>query len=180
MTHQEFVKKYLWKTIDNDKAYWFQCVDLTHTYCKEVLWIDHPAGNAYDLWLKERTWYIKIANTLNNYPKQWDIIIFSPTKQNKYWHIAIVDNWNEMNVWVLEQNAWSGNWDGKWLNKVRLSIYNYITPKVAWRFRYMPWKDLIIKSININKQIREATNDEELKKRLNDMNNYYRSMGFSW
>ena len=180
MTHEEYKKLYLTKSVDNDGVYGKQCMDMAHHYCKSVYGVDCPKWDAYSLWNKKRDpRYIKIANTLSNHPKQWDIVIFAPTTINKYWHIAVVDNGNPSNLAVVEQNGWTWNWDGKGTNAIRLAFYNYVNPKVVWRFRYIPWKDLIIKSININKQIRELTKDQELKNKLNNLNNYYRSLGFA-
>lgn len=177
MTHKEYIVQFLKKSVDNDGVYWNQCVDMVHHYCKNVLGIDCPRGNAIDLWNKK--WnpaYIKIENTLRNNPKQWDIIIFWPTPWNKYWHIWIVDNGNEMNVMVLEQNAWTWNWDWKGANAIRLQLYNYVQPKVLWRYRYLPEKELIDEVISKNSILWDKANDVELRKRLKEHNDYLRSL----
>ncbi len=177
MTHKEYITKYLKWSVDNDWYYGKQCMDLAHHYCINVHWVDCPKWDAYAVWSKVwNTAYIKIPNTLNNSPRQWDIIIFAPTSTNKYWHIAIVDNGNDTNVWVLEQNAWTWNWDGKWSNAIRLSIYNYVNPKVVWRFRFLPERQLIEDQILRNWILRDTTKNQQLKDKLKETNDYLRAM----
>lgn len=170
MTHQEFIAQFLWKSIDNDGAYWKQCVDLTHAYSVNVLKSDHPKWNAFDLSKKERYWFIKILNTAKNFPKQGDIIIFWPTKNNMYWHIAIVHLWWIMNVTVLEQNWWTGNWDWKWTNAIRLQNYDYTKSKVICWYRYLPYnvliKDIMLKNSTLYDMIKNHT----IQSQLHDIN----------
>lgn len=170
MNHFDFLNTYRNKKVDNDWSYWYQCVDLTHTYCREVIWYDHPIGNAFELSTKEWKRYIRIPNKLTNYPKQWDIIIFAPTPVNKYWHIAIVDNGNSMNVMVIEQNWWTGTWDWVKTNSIRLQSYNYINPKVICRYRYCPESVLILDTIDKNKTLLSLITDNKLKEKIKNVN----------
>lgn len=177
MTHEEYKKLYLTKSVDNDWVYGKQCMDMAHHYCKSVYGVDCPRWDAYSLWSKKRDpRYIKIENTLSNHPRKWDIVIFAPTTINKYWHIAVVDNGNPSNLAVVEQNGWSGNWDGKGTNAIRLAFYNYVQPKVVWRFRYLPEKKLIENQIKSNSELREQSQNQELRQELKRTNDYLRSL----
>ena len=120
--HKNFVNKRLWKRVDYDGAYWFQCADLAKQYISEALEFGKigALGNAKDMpkspffaqWEK-----IKGMNNL----MQGDIIIRS---QGQYWHVAIVDHVLNGKVYVLEQNG-SGKDSGSGLgaNSIRIQPY---------------------------------------------------------
>ncbi len=105
----KYKKSVLWKFIDADGAYWNQCVDLIRDYCKKARHYDMgrlpSAKDANDIttfpWLKKLiVWTDDLMS--------WDIIVTWPTKNNKHWHIAIVDTiWKDWPV-ILEQNGKGG------------------------------------------------------------------------
>lgn len=136
MTYLEFKQKYLLKSTDYDKAYWYQCVDLIKTYLSEVFNIKSGAlWNAYNIFVntpKELTKFKKTVNTPTLVPKAWDIVIFNKSKSNWfYWHIAIVDEGTTVkDLYVIEQNAWSWNWDWKLNNRIYRRKKN--RKDVAW------------------------------------------------
>lgn len=109
----------LWKRVNKDWLYWYQCVDLMRDY------IDHAKypetknrWNAIDLWDKWLwTNYIRVNNSIFAKPPIGAIVFW---KQWKYGHVAI--SWWSNLLWqeVLEQNGWNGGWDGKWKNAIRL------------------------------------------------------------
>ena len=121
--YKEFKDKWLWKKIDYDNAFWYQCVDLIKLYADKCLgmWKIWAIGNAKDVpdwkfWKK----FTKIMWTDNL--MQWDIIVKT---DSKYWHIAIVDRilWDK--VYVLEQNGSGKNsGSGTWANAIRVHAYN--------------------------------------------------------
>lgn len=121
--YKEFKDKWLWKRIDYDKAYWYQCVDLIKQYADECLWMWKiwAIWNAKDVpnwsfWKK----FTKIV--WMNDIMQWDIIVKT---NSKYWHIAIVDRvvWDK--IYVLEQNgSWKSSGSGTWANAIRVHAYN--------------------------------------------------------
>lgn len=148
MNIQEFKNKWLWKKVDYDSAFWAQCVDLARLGTKELFWIEiwtfsWSALNWWNTWSpfkSDENWiWTRIANSTNIFPMQWDIVFFDKTSVNPYGHVAIVDEWctgSKLNV--IEQNAWSGNWDWLWNNSIRKHTYNYITPKCLGWYSYTP------------------------------------------
>ena len=125
--------KWLGKSIDRDRVFWAQCVDWVKQYAVEQGYPITTSGNAIDLW---RSWlwpnYTRVINSANIFPKVGDIVLFSwPTK---YGHIAIADEWcTTIALKVIEQNAQTGNGDGKRWNAIRKHTYDYQNPKcVGW------------------------------------------------
>ena len=121
--YKEFKDKWLWKRIDYDRAYWYQCVDLIKQYADECLWMwkiwaiwnakDVPNWNFWKRFTKI-VWMNDIM--------QWDIIVKT---NSKYWHIAIVDRvvWDK--IYVLEQNgSWKNSGSGTWDNAIRVHAYD--------------------------------------------------------
>lgn len=119
-----FRDKRLWKRVDYDWVYWYQCVDFAKFYIDTCLWLWRVGrlGNAKDTpnapffadWEK-----IQGTNDL----MQGDIIVRT---RDKYWHIAIVDRivWDK--IYVLEQNGSgknSGSGEGE--NAIRLKGYSF-------------------------------------------------------
>ena len=141
MNYNEFKTKYLWKRVDYDKKYWYQCIDLIQQYIKEVWWLTPNSfwWSAINWWTNNTTFpssqYIKIPNTKTTIPLPGDIIIFDKTSSNIHWHIALTNNATIKELTVLEQNWWL--WSGTWIKEdaIRLHTYNYILPKVLWFIR---------------------------------------------
>ena len=121
--YKDFKERWLWKKIDYDWAFGYQCVDLIKLYADKCLgmWKIWAIGNAKDVpngkfWKK----FTKIE-WMDNI-MQWDIIVKT---NSKYWHIAIVDRilWDK--VYVLEQNGSGKNsWNWLWANAIRVQPYN--------------------------------------------------------
>ena len=121
--YKNFVNKRLWKRVDYDGRYWFQCTDLAKLYIDEglefgkigALWNakDMPNNPFFSSWEK-------IKGTKNL--MQGDIIIRS---QWQYGHVAVVDHILNGKVYVLEQNG-SGKDSGSGLgaNAIRIQPYN--------------------------------------------------------
>lgn len=120
--YKDFAQKRLWKRVDYDKQYDYQCTDLAKQYLFEVLRFEKigALGNAKDMpkspffaqWEK-----IKGMNNL----MQGDIIIRS---QWPYGHVAIVDHVLNWKVYVLEQNGSGKNsGSGIWANAIRIQAY---------------------------------------------------------
>lgn len=129
-----FINQWIRRKWDEDLMYWHQCVDWVRKFSKDYLGKRITTyGNAIDLWNKwlGKNWR-KIENHTWNYPPPGAIVFFSwPTK---YGHVCIADErCNIHELRVIEQNAWTGNWDGKWENAIRRKMYNYKTPKcLGW------------------------------------------------
>ena len=94
MTLEQFVEKYNGKKIDYDGRYGAQCVDVFRQYCKDVLNIPHTGGvvGASELYTKyeemprEQRYFDKLVYA-GGKPEAGDVVIFSPTKSNKYGHV---------------------------------------------------------------------------------------------
>lgn len=120
--YKDFAKKRLWKKVDYDKQYDYQCTDLAKQYMNEVLDIKKiwPLWNAKNM--PNNTFFsgwekIKGMNNL----MQGDIIISS---HGQYGHVAIVDHVLNGKVYVLEQNGSGKNsGSGIWANAIRIQPY---------------------------------------------------------
>lgn len=142
-----FKNKYLWKAIDYDKVYWFQCVDLAKQYAKEnydeFLWSFW--GSAYSGFEnKSKTFDLtkwkRVDHFKWNIPIAWDLIFWKPTSWNKYWHVWIAWVWsNTEKLFVLEQNYVSENssdfWKWRWEASIKERVRDY--KNFAWSWRYI-------------------------------------------
>ena len=119
--YKTFKEKWLWKRIDYEKLYGFQCVDLIKQYADEVLGLGR-------IWAIGNANRVQYSSTFKGFSKlwvkdlmQWDIIIRTKWK---YWHIAIVDHILNWRVYVLEQNGSGKNsWNGLGDNAIRVKDY---------------------------------------------------------
>lgn len=162
--YYEYKTRWLWKRVDVDKAYWYQCVDLFKHYMKNVLWINIKKSwnaneirrNKYRCFDKNRWKFVWTKNLM-----QWDIIV---SLQWQYWHIAIFDHVdNEWAIYVLEQN-WSWSKATNWTNWDEIRIHKYNKNFRVW--------------IRRNPKIMEnyAMEVSYANKKLKDPTNYIRSI----
>ena len=122
INYLRYKREYIWKFVDMDWAYGYQCMDLIRSYCKEV--------HGFNMW---RTPQARDVNNTHTLPgrqqlvirqddlKRGDIIILDLWK---YWHIGIVDRTDATGIYILEQNG-SGkqSWAMiKW-NEIRVKKY---------------------------------------------------------
>lgn len=123
--------KWIGKQADFDKVYWSQCIDWARQFAQEMR---SPIGtfwwSAYSGWSTGRpfrnTKWKRIDYKKWLVPTAWDIIFFWPTQSNPYWHVAICDGGSTPDLLkIVEQNAWSGNGDGKWENAIKRSSLPY-------------------------------------------------------
>ena len=137
MTLDEFVKKYNGKKIDYDGRYGAQCVDVFRQYCKDVLKIPHTGGvvGASDLYTKyealplEQKYFNRLVYA-GGKPEAGDVVIFAPTKSNKYGHVAIVLDASSEEIAVFEQDGFKqdgahvGSWSyGRVLGFLRKKVH---------------------------------------------------------
>jgi len=123
MTLTEFVDKYNGKKIDYDGRYGAQCVDVFRQYCKDVLAIPHTGGvvgaaelyTKYDTMPLEQRYFDKLVYA-GGKPEKGDVVIFAPTKSNKYGHVAIVLDASSEEIVVFEQDGFkqTGAHVGSW------------------------------------------------------------------
>lgn len=130
---QKFTRIINWwigKNADYDKQYGSQCVDFARQYASDAgypIWTF--SGSAFNWWKTgspfDKSWK-RVVKTSLNYPNPWDIVFFEPTRTNPYWHVAISDKWCSATLLcIIEQNAGSGNWDGKWANAIKRTNTTY-------------------------------------------------------
>ena len=125
------INKWIWISVDYDKAYWNQCTDFARQFAKEE-W--HPIGtfswSAYNWWV---TWspfkwtkWRRVDRVGKNVPIAGDIIFFAPTKNNPYGHVAVVDGrCTPFIINIIEQNAGTWNWSWKWWDAIKRSSIGY-------------------------------------------------------
>lgn len=168
--YTEFKDKRLWKKVDYDGAFWFQCTDLVKQYIDECLgwWKVSALWNANQIPNNlEKKWFWKIEPTKSII--QWDIIVRTKWK---YWHIAIVDRvlWNK--VHVLEQNwSWKDSWSWEWQNAIRIHIYDIS------RFQIVLRNDDIVSNWNKERKYIEEKILEYVDK-LNITQDYLKSIKY--
>ena len=129
------IKKWLGLTVDYDKVYWYQCVDFARQHAKDM-WnpIGTFWGSALNGWLTGKpfigTKWERVVNTVTAVPKEWDIVFLNKTPSNPYGHVAVAgEGCTGSKLVLIEQNAGTGNGDGKNGNKVTLREIKYNDPK---------------------------------------------------
>ena len=161
MNYQQYKSLLLWKRIDFDKSFGYQCVDLARDYAVRVLWLPSKSfwWTAFNWWLNREKvfpwkkfvvwfssdipiWSIVIfkKNALIKHKKPWLFnLVWKNTKFTDAWHVWIVDYIDgDWVIRVLEQNWNNGriiNWkrvyDWLWENAIRLHWYKW-KDAVAW------------------------------------------------
>lgn len=134
LRYRRFKKKNLWKFVDADWYFWFQCVDLCRFYCREVF--NYNMGRlpyAKDATLEKTfPWRKELEIGVDTF-YAWDIIIFGETNKNKAGHIAIVDKQVSDWIRILEQNG-VGWWTEKPWNEIRLRLAKRWNVKKVFRY----------------------------------------------
>lgn len=153
MTYEEYKKKWLWKRIDFDKSFWFQCVDLARDYAVNMMKLPSIAfwWTAYSWWLRRTIvfpwkkyveWFsanipigsivIFKPNVFVEHKKPWmRNMIWRKLRFTSAWHVGIVDYIdNDWVIRILEQNGqWTWTW--RWWDAIRLHWYRWKN-SVAW------------------------------------------------
>lgn len=141
-----FKTKYLWKSVDFDKAYGPQCVDLAKQYAKEVYWVilGSFGWSAYKWFLNgsktfDTTKWKKVEYGPGIIPIAGDIIFWKPTSSNSYWHVAIAGVWSTVDKLVLlEQNYVAESskdfWKWTWAAAITQRTRDYKNFAGSYRF----------------------------------------------
>jgi len=133
MDHKEYLRRYIWKRVDFDSAYGYQCVDLTRHYCASVRWyLAWVFGGSAIAWWENRKTTFKGKQSITGFPKdvksikQWDVVIFKAKAKcmvkypwvgnawksitfGKEWHVGQVDYVDNDGVLrIVEQNGNNG------------------------------------------------------------------------
>lgn len=132
--YQKIIKifeSYIGKRVAENSKLGYQCVAWVKQFAQEMR---SPIGtfwwSAYSGWSTCRpfrnTKWKRIDYKKWLVPTAWDIIFFWPTQSNPYGHVAICDGGSTPDLLkIVEQNAWSGNGDGKWENAIKRSSLPY-------------------------------------------------------
>lgn len=123
--HKEFAIKWLWKRVDYDWAYKYQCTDVVKQYMEETLklWKIGALWNAKNM--PDNKFFQSREHLGMDNLMQWDIIVRT---RGRYGHVAIVDHIANGKVYVLEQNG-SGKNSGSGLGENAIRIKGY---PLAW------------------------------------------------
>ncbi len=137
MNIKELKDKWLWKRVDEFWNKDYQCV----AWAKQAMidlfqyWQTYFSKSAINWW---KTWspfnnsWKRINYTKWLIPKPWDIIFFNTTSDNDDWHVALVWEWStQYKIVVIEQNAWTGNWNWLWANAITERTKTY-TNCLGW------------------------------------------------
>lgn len=142
MTHKEILSQWIGSRYQEDPQFGYQCVSWVKKYCEllniPLLWFSGSAINAWKSGSPFGSWWTKINNSLLSIPRVGDILFFDATKANPYGHVAIVDeksNLTRLNI--VDQNGWTGTWDGLWDNAIILRSIGYSATK--WRGKCLGW-----------------------------------------
>ena len=112
ITVDQFITTHNGKSIDTDGAYGFQCMDLMHKYCQEVLGIPDlrvlAAATAKDVYLNFFSIYghenfDRIDNTPTGIPQKGDILFWG-TVVGSSGHVAVYLSGDMMNLKSFDQN----------------------------------------------------------------------------
>lgn len=127
MNYNEFIKKYLGKSIDYDGIAGVQCVDLIKLYLDKVYNIKAGSwGNAKDYFinfdkLPIKNSFEKITNTANFVPAQGDICVWGSII-SKYGHVAIATGEGDTKYFY----SYDLNWGSKNVKKVLHSYKGFL------------------------------------------------------
>ncbi len=120
MSYQSFKNKWLGKSVDFDRAYGAQCVDLIKQYVFEETNIKAGSwGNAIDYWRAPNPQFLSLYARVGS-AQAGDIVVLKPidsARSHANGHIGIYDSGN---VALLEQNGSTGSGNGKGGNAIRI------------------------------------------------------------
>lgn len=127
MNYNEFINKYVGKSIDYDGVSGVQCVDLIKLYLDKVYNIKAGSlGNAKDYFinfdkLPIKNSFEKIVNTANFVPDQGDICVWGSII-SKYGHVAIATGEGDTKYFY----SYDLNWGSKNVKKVLHSYKGFL------------------------------------------------------
>lgn len=127
MNYNEFINKYVGKSIDYDGVSGVQCVDLIKLYLDKVYNIKvGSCGNAKDYFinfdkLPIKNSFEKIVNTANFVPAQGDICVWGSII-SKYGHVAIATGEGDTKYFY----SYDLNWGSKNVKKVLHSYKGFL------------------------------------------------------
>lgn len=136
-TYAEFIKKYNGKAKDYDGVAGVQCVDLIKYYLKEVFGLNPGAwGDAhcyYDNFNNISALtknFVRIANTPSFVPQKGDIVVWAPSLNGGWGHIAIATGQGDTKCFYSHDQNWTGNHDA--CTKIKHNynhVYGVLRPK---------------------------------------------------
>lgn len=136
-TYTEFIKKYNGKARDYDGVAGVQCVDLIKYYLKEVFGLNPGAwGDAhcyYDNFNNISALtknFTRIANTPSFVPQKGDIVVWAPSLNGGWGHIAIATGEGNTTYFCSYDQNWTGRHDA--CTKIKHNynhVYGVLRPK---------------------------------------------------
>ena len=120
MVYKDFRNKWLGKSVDFDKYYGKQCVDLVYQYINETTGlVPRGWGHAIQWATNPNPQLLALYKSVSDL-QAGDIVVLKPidsAKAHANGHIGIYDSGS---VAILEQNGSNGNGDGKGGNAIRV------------------------------------------------------------
>lgn len=148
MIFDDFVKKYLGKSVDYDKAHGVQCFDLANQYCKDIVGCcgfsglyAHMIYNNFNA-QPNRSYFTRFANTPEFIPKKGDIAVWSASLNGKAGHVAICTGEGDTQYFYSLDQNWTGNNDP--MTKVKHNyncVLGFLRPKDQTKVNGLPVLD---------------------------------------
>ena len=139
MNYKELKEKWIGKKVDFDGVYWNQCVDFARQAVKDLYGVNiwTFSGSAINGWNTGSPFdwkWQRVENSIKAVPPAGSVVFFDKMYRgqkciNPYGHVAITGEgctWRRLVI--LEQNAGSGNGNGKWANAITERVLDYIRP----------------------------------------------------
>lgn len=104
MKYVDFKQEWLGRSVDYDKVYAKQCVDLILQWCYENGIPTGVWGNAIDYATKPTATFASKFDRVGNY-QQGDVVPLYGLTGNPYGHIGLLDSEGATTIRLLEQNA---------------------------------------------------------------------------
>ena len=170
MNYNEFIKKYLGKSIDYDGVSGVQCVDLIKLYLDKVYNIKvGSCGNAKDYFmnfdkLPIKNSFEKIVNTANFVPAQGDICVWGSII-SKYGHVSIATGEGDTKYFY----SYDLNWGSKNVKKVLHSYRGFLG---VLRNKKNNEEEEIVKRYKNGKTTEEVYADSDCTIKIGELNKY--------
>jgi len=129
------IQRWIGKITKENEKLWAQCVAWAKKFALEQgnpIWTF--SGSALNGWLTGSpfvwTKWERVTNTTTAIPKEGDIVFLDKTASNPYGHVAVAgEGCTGSKLVLIEQNAGTGNGDGKNGNKITMRTIKYNDPK---------------------------------------------------
>ena len=141
MDYKAILDSWIGNTCQESPSLWYQCVALSKQFAKDIWnpikWFSGSALKGWQTWSPFDDKWERVTYEKWKVPKLGDIFFLDKTSKNPYGHTWVVYEWSTPETMVVvEQNAGTGNGDGKGGNAITKRSYGYNTSRgrVLWWF----------------------------------------------